>query len=315
MGTHPGEGWTRGDKLALASVLVAIVSCMGTYAAVPEFRQWLTDLSIFNERAIEAPADLPALDTPTPAPRLPTLTPTLTLGIGSTMVREKDGMVMFYVPGGTFQMGGADEQPVHSVTLDGFWIDQTEVTNAQYARCVAAGMCRSPSPLSSPTRDSYYGDSQYDDYPVIWVSWDDAAPYCLWAGGRLPTEAEWEYAARGPDGHVYPWGNDPPNYALANYGFNVGDTTKVGSYPDGESWVGALDMAGNVWEWVNDWFGSYPSEPQVNPTGPASREYRVLRGGSWYGSGEHVRAAGRDYSLPDNRFGGVGFRCVVEPGS
>jgi formylglycine-generating enzyme required for sulfatase activity len=236
-----------------------------------------------------------------------------------TGTRPADDMVMVYVPGGTFQMGSAegrsDEQPVHTVTLDGFWIDETEVTNAQYARCVAAGMCSPPSELRSRTRDSYYGDSQYDDYPVIWVSWDDATTYCQWAGGRLPTEAEWENAARGPDGRVYPWGNDPPNDTLANYALNVGDTTTVGSYPEGQSWVGAMDMAGNVLEWVNDWYGSYPSEPQVNPTGPASGPGRVLRGGAWSHDEEFVRAASRDFGHPDARVGGVGFRCVVEPGN
>jgi formylglycine-generating enzyme required for sulfatase activity len=236
-----------------------------------------------------------------------------------TWTRPADGMVMFYVPGGIFQMGSAegnpDEQPVHSVTLDGFWIDETEVTNAQYARCVATSVCSSPSESGSYTRDSYYEDNQYDDYPVIWVSWDDATTYCQQVGGRLPTEAEWEYAARGPDGHVYPWGNDLPNENLANYGGNVGDTTKVGSYPDGQSWVGAMDMAGNVWEWVNDWYGSYPSESQVNPSGPASGEYRVLHGGSWYDSGEYVRVAARHGAHSGGRSVNIGFRCVGEPGS
>jgi formylglycine-generating enzyme required for sulfatase activity len=256
---------------------------------------------------------------PTTSPPVVAAPPSASLH--DTWNRPTDGMVMVYVPGGIFQMGSAEgdanEQPVHSVTLDGFWIDQTEVTNAQYARCVAAGLCNPPSESHSVTRDSYYGDSQYDDYPVIWMNWYDATTYCQWAGGRLPTEAEWEYAARGPDGHDCPWGNDPPDDSLANFGGNEGDTTKVGSYPDGRSWVGAMDMAGNVWEWVNDWYGRYPSEPQVNPTGPASGEwgqYRVLRGGSWYGNGEFVRAAGRNLTQPDNRNASLGFRCVVEPG-
>jgi formylglycine-generating enzyme required for sulfatase activity len=257
----------------------------------------------------------PRPPTPTPA----ALQPAPSASLHATWNRPTDGMVLFYVPGGIFQMGSAEgdaeEQPVHSVTLDSFWIDQTEVTNAQYARCVATGVCSSPSPLSSVTRDSYYGDSQYDDYPVIYVTWDQARTYCQWVGGRLPTEAEWEYAARGPDGHLYPWGNDRTNDRLANYAGNVGDTTRVGSYPDGQSWVGAMDMAGNVWEWVNDWYGGYPSEAQVNPTGPASGPGRVLRGGSWLNNGEGVRAAGRPNSRPDLRYDSLGFRCVVEPGS
>jgi formylglycine-generating enzyme required for sulfatase activity len=263
------------------------------------------------------------------APPLPTL------AVGSTRMREKDGMVMVFVPKGTFEMGDTadaalaecqkysrdcrreyftDEEPPHTVTLDAFWIDRTEVTNAHYARCVAAGVCNPPSESSSSTRKSYYGDSQYDEYPVIYVSWDDATTYCKWAGGRLPTEAEWERAARGPDGRIYPWGNDPPDDMLLNYNWHVGDTTKVGSYPKGQSWAGALDMAGNVLEWVNDWYGDYPSGPQVNPSGPASGQWRVLRGGSWSHDPEDVRAAFRSDLHPDYRDDDYGFRCVVAPG-
>jgi serine/threonine-protein kinase len=226
---------------------------------------------------------------------------------------------MVYVPGGTFEMGSTEtisEEPVHSVTLDGCWIDRTEVTNAQYARCDAAGVCGRPSQSDSETRASYYGDSQYDEYPVIYVSWNDAKTYCEWTGGRLPTEAEWEYAARGPDGHVYPWGNDAPSCDKANYWAEiemcVGDTIQVGLYPDGQNWVGALDMAGNVWEWVYDWYGSYPSEPQVNPTGPASGEGRVLRGGAWAEGSVHGALR---YALdPRTADRSIGFRCVVGPG-
>ena len=236
----------------------------------------------------------------------------------STRTREADDMVMVYVPGGTFQMGsdtGVDnEKPVHEVTLDSFWIDQMEVTNAQYAHCVADGKCSAPPESRSSTRDSYYGDSQYADYPVLYVSWDDASTYCAWAGAQLPTEARWEYAARGPDGHKYPWGDESPSEQLLNYNSNVGDTSPVGSYPAGASWAGTLDMAGNVWEWVGDWYGTYPSEKQANPTGPTTGDSRVLRGGSW-GIGElGVPATHRSYSTPDNRdqaFGAVGFRCVV----
>jgi serine/threonine-protein kinase len=252
-------------------------------------------------------------------------------GIGSTKAREKDGMVTVYVPGGTFQMGStegeSDEQPVHKVTLDSFWIDQTEVTNGQYARCVAAGKCSPPLPLSSGTRSSYYGDSQYDNYPVIYVSWDDATNYCAWAGGRLPTEAQWEYAARGPEGRVYPWGNEfdgtKLNYCDAKCLFGdvdktaddgYADTAPVGSYPGGASWVGALDLAGNVWEWVADWYGSYPSEPQVDPTGPSSGHGRVLRGGCWINSRNSARGAFHAGNEPVNRNYGIGFRCAMSAG-
>jgi formylglycine-generating enzyme required for sulfatase activity len=203
---------------------------------------------------------------------------------------------------------------VHAVTLDSFWIDRTEVTNAQYARCVTDGTCRFPSNSGSSTRENYYGDSQFNDYPVIWVNWYDAGTYCQWAGGRLPTEAEWEYAARGPDGHVYPWGNEAPNDTLLNYSRNVDDTTQVGSYPEGASWVGAMDIAGSVWELVADWYGEYPSEAQTNPKGPETGVQKVLRGGSLLSHAHYVRAARRVDAHLFNRNADVGFRCVVELG-
>jgi formylglycine-generating enzyme required for sulfatase activity len=277
--------------------------------------------------------------TPQPSEAIDKSQPPPNASLHDTWTRLTDGMEMVYVPGGTFEMGSTDaeidaafeqceqdlgsgecqrhwferEAPAHSVTLDGFWIDQTEVTNSQYARCVADGTCSPPSESGSWTRDSYYGDSQFDDYPVLYVSWYDADTYCQWVGGRLPTEAEWEYAARGPDGHIYPWGNNEPNSTLANYDDNVGDTTKVGSYPDGECWVGALDMAGNVREWVNDWYADdyYAASPAENPTGPDTGGFRVLRGGSWGDFPYNVRSANRDRYFPYGRYVNFGFRCVV----
>jgi serine/threonine-protein kinase len=178
--------------------------------------------------------------------------------------------------------GESNERPVHSVYLDAFWIDQTEVTNAMYVKCVQDTACEVPSSTKSSTRDSYYGNPEFDNYPVINVSWDDAKTYCAWAGRRLPTEAEWEKAARGTDEHKYPWGNNQPNSNLLNN--NMNDTTEVGKYPNGASPYDALDMAGNVWEWVEDWQRDtyYANSPTSNPLGPDSGVYRGLRGGSWY---------------------------------
>ena len=179
---------------------------------------------------------------------------------------------MVLVPAGTFQMGcdsahnggygcGAahsDELPLHMVTLDAYRIDRTEVTNAQYAQCVAAGGCTVPADYSSSTCSPYYNKATYAKYPVIHVTWHQADAYCRWAGKRLPSEAEWEKAARGAsDTRAYPWGDGTPTCALVNgdvNGYCVGDTNAVGSYPAGVSPYGALDMAGNVWEWVNDWY-------------------------------------------------------------
>lgn len=254
----------------------------------------------------------------------PTVTPT-PAGPLATQVSTMDGMVLAYIPSGEFNMGSSDEdphadaveKPQHRVYLSAFWIDQTEVTNAMYARCVNAGKCTPPSETSSKTRPLYYGDARYTDFPVIYVSWEDADAYCRWAGRRLPTEAEWEKAARGKDGRIYPWGNDDPIHYLANYNSQVGDTSLTGDYPSGASPYGVLDMAGNVAEWVADWYGSdyYATSGSAltavkNPAGPPSGEFRVLRGGSWFNKAWAIRAAFRLWNYPDLRSETVGFRCA-----
>ena len=248
--------------------------------------------------------------------------------LGSSWQRLADEMVMAYVPGGSFMMGSDPsvdpdaldkEQPQHKVTLDRFWIDKTEVTNAQYNLCVEAGNCE----ISTYANNAVYNG---DDYPVVGVSWFDAKGYCEWAGGQLPTEAQWEYAARGDGGFLYPWGNkfdgNSVNFCDTNcpweewkddaFDDGYAEIAPVGSYPTGVSWIGALDMAGNVWEWTQDWYADYnvnPSKP--NPTGPATGERKVLRGGGWFSNAQGMRTADRGRISPLVRDGNVGFRCAA----
>jgi serine/threonine-protein kinase len=257
--------------------------------------------------------------TSTPLPTktsTPTITPTPTPGVGSTLIRESDDMTMVYVPAGKFEMGSEDgysnEKPVHTVELSAYWIDKYEISNAQYARCVAAGSCTAPRSSKSRQRKSYYGNPEYDNYPVIFVDWDQASTYCQWAGGRLPTEAEWEKAARGTDGRTWPWGNGNPNCDLANYSGCVEDTSLVDAHQDGASPYGALNMAGNVWEWVRDLYSnSYPSGQVKDPTGPTDGDPHVLRGGSWFNLNRYIRAASRYDNVPTNTSYAIGFRCVL----
>ena len=213
-------------------------------------------------------------------------------------------------------VGEIDEHPQPTVYLDAYWIDQTEVTNVMYAKCVADGGCIKPSSNGSYTRDSYYGNSRYDNFPVIYVDWNQASAYCEWAGRKLPTEAQWEKAARGTDGRMYPWGEKTPQGNLVNC-HGEEDTAKVGSCPDGASPYGVLDMAGNVDEWVADWYDGnyYQNSPSSNPEGPPEGPEdqipsRGLRGGSYFNNVYNFRSANRNSNMPFSSGYYDGFRCV-----
>ena len=203
----------------------------------------------------------------------------------------------------------AAEQPAHSVDVSAFYMDVYEVTNAAYQSCVDAGQCKPPRMNNSATHPTYYGDKQYDNYPVINVNWDNAKTYCEWRGARLPSEAEWEKAARGTDGRTYPWG-EKADKTYANYqATNLGDPTAVGSYESGKSPYGLYDMAGNVWEWVANWYDVYPGgDPQASPD--FGQKARGLRGGAWLDPSNSLRSAYRGALDPTHSFGNIGFRCA-----
>jgi len=249
---------------------------------------------------------------PTLAPS-PTVPPTVISNPAE--ITDAKGVTMRLVPAGEFTMGSnngdGDEQPVHQVVLDSYYMDKYEVTNDLYQACVNAGVCNPPHETSSLSHSYYYGNPQYDNYPVMKVDWVQAKTYCEWRGAHLPTEAEWEKAARGADGRTYPWGNESPNNNLLNYNQNLGDTTEAGKYPGGVSPYGLYDMAGNVWEWVADWYDSsyYSNSPSSNPQGPSSGDGRALRGGSWDYFGNYVRASARLSYGPDYWDFRLGFRC------
>ncbi|MBM4121680.1 MAG: formylglycine-generating enzyme family protein [Nitrospira sp.] len=267
---------------------------------------------------------------------------------------EQDSMAL--IPAGEFLMGSpegsdsfSDERPQRTVVLSAFWMDRYEVTNIQYEQFVTATGHRPPE-NTNPTVTLWergYPLADSERHPVVNVSWHDAVAYCRWAGKRLPTEAEWEKAARGTDGRLYPWGNEwdfkransASYWAERTIEFKDGSAWKafwvagegariskerglkgevltmpVGSFPDGASPYGILDMAGNASEWVQDWFEPYYylKAPQTDPRGPAGILLKVVRGGSWLKPAKSLRTADRDYGYPDDRPSGTGFRCAKD---
>jgi len=226
----------------------------------------------------------------------------------------KDDSTLVLIPGGEFMMGSDEfsvERPPHLVKVDPFWIGQTAVTNAMYGRFQAETGHRA--------RD-FENDALYNaaDQPAVGVDYDDAAAYCRWAGGRLPTEAEWEFAARGTDGRTYPWGNAAPDRKQAVYGLVYGKggrAAPAGSTPGDVSPFGVLDMAGNVLEWCADWYAPYPADsagPLENPGGPPQGNRRIMRGGCWTYQAQSLRVTERLLTVPHQKLSYAGFRMVVD---
>lgn len=247
--------------------------------------------------------------TPSPEPTL-TYTVTSTSTPVPSRITDSKGVPMALVPAGNFIMGSkngdVDEVSVHEVYLNDFYIDIFEVTNALYNVCISDGVCGVPN-------SGYYQYSDYSDHPVVNVTWAQADQYCKWRGGYLPTEAQWEKTARGGDERTYPWGEEV-DCSKANYRTCVGNTAKIGSYESGKSPYGVYDLAGNVWEWVADWYDDnyYQYSPSSNPLGPTSGKYRVIRGGSWSFRIDDLPAYNRRESDPDSDRNTIGFRCAKD---
>jgi len=255
-----------------------------------------------------------------------TLTATTTLyAVFAATTQTKEGVKLLYLKGGTFNMGQAGIAiPVHEVTLDGFYLSETAITNAQYCAFLNAQGIGSDGEMyiagvgNQQIIESHYSGVKYntsewvpqpgyDNHPVIMVSWYGADEYCKWAGGRLPTEAEWEYACRA--GTTTPWNTgDELLSTQANFGINVGHTVTVKSYAS-NAW-GLYEMHGNVWEWCNDRYGGYTADAVSNPQGPDSDDRRVLRGGDWFYVASYCRSAYRDMHVPCSATGGIGFRMA-----
>jgi len=256
----------------------------------------------------------------------------------STEIVDDKGVTMLIVPEGEFNMGMdaddglmeclnessnrdcrhlyGDEYPPHQVFLDAFYMDKYEVTNILYKSCVNTGICTEPGE-SRPGDSTFYNDASYANHPVSHVDWFQAMAYCKWRGATLPTEAQWEKAARGTDSRTYPWGEgigcDKANY----FDPTLSDSclvaiTKVGEYDDGVSPYGIYDMAGNIQEWVADWYSAsyYQNSPPSNPVGPASGAFRVVRGGGWNSIYSDLSSTTREFIAPASSFGKIGFRCA-----
>jgi len=231
------------------------------------------------------------------------------------MPQTIDGAEMVFVPAGEFTMGSdvLDEQPEHTIYLDAYWVDKYEVTNRLYRRCYDVKGCQAPLSIKANQDSAYFENTAFDQYPVNHITWELADQYCRWAGKRLPTEAEWEKAARGVDGRMFPWGNEWDPSRVNSLFNNLYATLPVGSFPDGASPYGAYEMAGNVWEWVADWYAEdyYSSSSVENPTGPESGKTRIVRGGGYGVYDAAMRTSIRRELLGITEAKYIGFRCAV----
>jgi len=240
------------------------------------------------------------------------------IGIGAFLGSLPGSINRILIPAGEFTMGsnkGNDnEKPAHQIYLNSYYIDKYEVTNAQYEACVKVSKCTVPHEIKSSIRGNYYGNHEVDNYPVIYVDWTQAKAYCEYAGKRLPTEAEWEKAARGTDGRMYPWGNELPNCSRLNYRGEdnscLEDTRSIGDYPSGASSYGVMDMAGNVREWTSSNYKPYPYKIDDGREDLYSNNLKVVRGGAWSFSSDYISVSHRFNLDPSYNDDNTGFRCA-----
>lgn len=289
----------------MALLIMSSVAC-GLFAAPPM-------ATLPTEAPVKPSTTASLIPAPTDAAVSPTLVAIDLTGppmeVGS-LFPYVDGSILVAVPGGPFTMGhGGSDNPVHTVTLSDFWIYQAKVTNQQYALCVNAGLCKTPDLIDNVG----YTDVVHANDPVTGVKWDQASSYCSFVHGALPTEAQWEKTARGPDGNLYPWGEHEPTCDYLNFNNCVGKTTNVTKYPQGQSYYHALDMEGNAFEWVADWYNAlyYKNSPLQDPLGPDTGQQRSIRSAGYKSNADETPASTRRFDLPNSHRRDLGFRCVV----
>ena len=354
-GLTPAKPQKRSNALAIGIAVVLCITVLGVGAiftmsrfvkATPEPASPALTATVVGVLPVtessQPPVEAPS---PSPEPGPPEISPWIT---------DAKGVTMALIPAGEFTMGNSidqvlaecrnlfpasadanckaefylDETPAHPVQVSAFYMDKYEVTNQLYKACVSAGACKPPAQSSSATHNAYYGNPEFNSYPVIWVDWNMAKAYCEWRGARLPTEAEWEKAARGDSGHNYPWGerfegakanacdvNCQADYADKNFNDGFAEIAPADAFENGASVFGVVNLAGNVSEWVSDWymepFYVQPGSGGPDPLGPQGGEKRVIRGGSWFRYPINLRTVTRSSREPSYTANDVGFRCVM----
>jgi formylglycine-generating enzyme required for sulfatase activity len=305
--------------------LISLASC----AILPEQVKQPTDGSLVSSPPIVVITSvLPTQIPPTQSKDHLNTEPAQKPEVLQPLIRDLDLMPEVLIPAGPFSMGCdpennggvdcmADILPLHEVELSAYYIDQYEVSNSQYARCVSVGTCTEPKSMGTADRPDYFLNPDYANHPVVAVDWKQADAYCRWVGGRLPTEAEWEKAARGEDLRPYPWGFDLPDCSKANFNSSTegrcsDGTTKVGSFPAGASPYGVMDLAGNVWEWTQDWYEwtYYQGSPKTDPMGSQEGYQKIVKGGAWDYSANVMTISYNSDHLPQEFKLSFGFRCT-----